>query len=58
MEEIKKEELKYNYFIPEERIKSTAVTQCRVHQWQPKGDNQLYCPVCESGANIKDGGNI
>lgn len=30
----------------------TRVTQCKKHKWQKKAENELYCPVCQSGAII------
>jgi hypothetical protein len=27
-------------------------TQCKVHAWKKLNDNEIYCPVCESGAIV------
>ena len=30
----------------------TRVTQCSHHAWEKLSENELYCPVCQSGAII------
>ena len=30
----------------------TRVTQCKEHKWEKLSENELYCPVCQSGAII------
>jgi len=29
-----------------------GITQCKEHKWQKISENELYCPVCQSGALI------
>lgn len=35
-------------------ISKTARTQCKKHKWEKLSENEIYCPVCETGAIVKN----
>ena len=54
-EEINKLDPQTVFTTTDAEMAQTRVTQCRHHKWQKIADNELYCPVCQSGAIVAEG---
>jgi hypothetical protein len=52
MNEEPEEFIKTVYKVSESDIRKTGVTQCVHHAWQKLNDNEIYCPVCQTGAIV------